>query len=98
MENEDIQSHSLFVGLTRPAMYLGVTITFLGINGGLSLLAFVLSSSFLWFFIFAGLMHTMGYVGCLYDPRIFDLLLGWLQSRGASRNIGYWGCNSYEPF
>ena len=98
MEQEEIAAHSLFVGLTRPAMYLGVTITCLGVNGGLSLVVFVLSSSFVWFFVFAGLLHVIGYLCCLYDPRFFDLWLGWLQSKGSSRNTTHWGCNSYEPF
>ncbi len=97
-QEEDITSNPLFVGLTRPAMYGGVTLTYLGINGGLSLMVFVLSSSFVGFFSVAGLLHAMGYIGCLYDPRFFDLVVGWFQSRGSSRNVGYWGCNSYEPW
>lgn len=98
MERTLYKANPLFVGLTRPAMYAGVTLTFLAINVGISLIVFVLSSSFVAWFVVIGLGHAMGYTCCQRDPRIFELLIGWLQARGASRNIGFWGCNSYEPF
>jgi type IV secretion system protein VirB3 len=97
-EREPIELNSLYVGLTRPPMYLGVTVTFLGINTGITLIAYILTHSFIKVPIFWVLMQALGWMGCHYDPRIFDLLLGWFESKSSSFNSSYWGCNSYEPF
>lgn len=93
----DPQINPLFVGLTRPPMKFGVTLTFLILNGGLSLVIFVVSSSLVAAMIFTGLMHSFGYISCLYDPYIFDLLLGKLKCM-TCKNRSFWDCNSYEPF
>ena len=95
--SDDIIYHPLFVGLTRPPMRFGVTLNCLMLNGGINLIIFVVSSSFVTAFLFAGLMHLVGYIACLYDPRIFDLLIGQLQCMNC-KNRSFWHCNSYEAF
>lgn len=97
-DQQEIEENTLYVGLTRPPMYLGVTVTFLGLNGGVSLILFLLTHSFVVLPTFFGLMHAIGVVCCHFDPRIFDLLIGWMESRGKNFNSHYWGCSSYEPF
>jgi type IV secretion system protein VirB3 len=98
MEEEEIAVHPLFVGLTRPPMIYGVTVTFLVINIGFALAIFVLTTSFTTPLTWACLMHGIGYCCCAYDPHFFDLWMGKLQSISDSKNHGYWGCYSYEPF
>jgi type IV secretion system protein VirB3 len=93
-----IAVHPLFVGLTRPPMRFGVTLNALVFNGGLSLLLFVLSSSFVAAGFLAALLHAIGYVACRYEPRLFELLLGKFHTRCLQRNQRYWGCVSYDPF
>ena len=93
----DLAIHPLFTGLTRPPMRFGVTITFLMLNGGLALMVFILFNSFMIPLALASLMHGLGYICCLYDPRMFDILLGKIQTANC-RNTQYWGCNSYEPY
>ena len=95
--NDEIIHHPLFVGLTRPPMRFGVTLNCLMLNGGLSLIIFVVSSSFVAAFLLAGVIHGLGYIACLYDPRIFDLLIGQLQCMNG-KNRNFWRCNSYEAF
>ena len=90
--------HPLFVALTRPPMRFGVTVNCLMLNGAVSLTGFVLSTSFSLLFLLAILLHVMGYLCCLVDPRIFDLLFGKYQVMANNRNTGYWGCTSYDPF
>lgn len=93
----EITIHPLFAGLTRPPMRFGVTITFLMMNGMSCLLVFILSGSFVAAGVLCALMHSFGYVCCLFDPRMFDILLGRLKTSQCT-NRNYWRCNSYEPF
>ena len=91
------QADPLFLGLTRPAMIWGVPQPFFVLNGMLSMVAFLLSDSFLPLFIGAPLIHALGYWVCLREPRTFDL---WVTRARFLRclNSGYWGANSYDPF
>lgn len=97
MNEMTINQHPLFVALTRPPMKFGVTLTFLLLNGAINLIIFVVFSSMLTALVLGGLLHAFGYLCCLIDPRVFDLLLGQLQCM-TCKNRSYWHCNSYEAF
>ncbi len=92
-----ITIHPLFVGLTRPPIRFGVTLNYLVFNGAVSLTIFVASLSLVTASLIAFVLQLFGYICCLYDARIFDLLLGKLQCMNC-KNRNYWQCNSYEPF
>ena len=85
----------VFVGLTRPQMFGGVTYTFFVINGVLSTEAFLLLRS-AWVFPFALAVHLIGLVACLHEPRIFDLWLVRISQCPRVRNYRFWRCNSYR--
>ncbi len=87
----------LFLGLTRPTMVWGVPQPVFVINGMISMIAFLVSNSFLPLLIGAPLIHGLAYVVCLKEVRIFDL---WMTKARFLRcvNRRYWKASSYDPF
>ena len=86
----------LFVALTRPQMFAGVTYGFFVINAVLAVEAFLIFRSF-WALILAVVVHLAGMVMCIREPRIFDLWLSRASNCPRVRNYAYWRCNSYRP-
>ena len=41
------------------------------------------------------LVHAVGYLACLREPRVFDLWLTKVSRCPRVRNWRRWGCNSY---
>ena len=92
---EALARDTLFVALTRPQMFAGVTYSFFVINLVISTEAFLLLRS-VWALGLALVVHGVGWVACLREPRIFDL---WLVRAGRCprlRNYRFWRCNSYR--
>lgn len=86
---------TLFVGLTRPQMLGGVTYSFFVINLVLSTEAFLIFRS-VWALALALVVHGVGWVACLREPRIFDLWLIRAARCPRVRNYRFWQCNSYR--
>jgi len=86
----------VFRALTQPQMFAGVTYSFFVINGVVTTEAFLISRSF-WALGLAGLVHAVGYLACLREPRIFDLWLTRLSRCPRTRTWALWRCNSYAP-
>ena len=93
----DLETDTLFLGLTRPAMFLGVTQNFFVVNAMVSVMVFLASGSFVPFFLGAPLLHGLGVLACLNDSRTFDI---WFVRAKflLCRNRAHWGANSYAPF
>ena len=87
---------TLFVGLTRPQMLLGVTYGFAIINAIVTTELFLVFKS-VWVILAAVIVHAIGVVACLRDPLIFDLWLVKVQRCPRVRNYRIWRCNSYRP-
>ena len=87
----------VFLGLTRPAMILGVTQSFFVINAMLCMTAFLGTGSFWPLFVGGPLLHGIGYLACMRDARTFDI---WFARARFLRCINrvYWRANSYDPF
>jgi type IV secretion system protein VirB3 len=86
----------VFTALTRPQMFAGVTYSYFVLNGIVTAELFLIFKSG-WAIVAALVLHAVGYVACLKEPRVFDL---WLTRAGRCprvRNHGLWGCNSYRP-
>ena len=92
----DLVREPVFTALTRPQMFAGVTYTYFIINAVVTMELFLLTKSF-WVLPIALVLHGIGTVACLREPRIFDLWL--LRARRAQRTRGFalWRCNSYQP-
>jgi len=86
----------IFLGLTRPTMFLGVTQSFFAINGFTSVILFLACNSFLPLLIWFPMMHGIGCVACLYDVRIFDILMVYGKKSTRCKNKRFWGGNSYD--
>jgi type IV secretion system protein VirB3 len=86
---------TLFVALARPQMFAGVTYSYFIINGIVTTEAFLLFKS-LWVLAIALIIHGVGYLACLREPRFFDLWLVKAQRCPRLRTHGTWRCNSYR--
>ena len=93
---EGLDRDILFVGLTRPQMLLGVTYGFAIANAVFSTELFLIFKS-IWVLVPALVLHLIGWIGCLRDPRIFDLWRLKVSRCARVRNYKVWGCNSYRP-
>lgn len=86
----------LFVALTRPQMFAGVTYTFFVINGIATTELFLIFKS-VWILAAALLFHVLGAIACLREPRIFDLWFVKISRCPRVKNFRFWQCNSYRP-
>ena len=91
-----LASDPIFSALTRPQMIGGVTYSYAVLNLILTLEAFLIFRSF-WAFAFAAVVHAVGYLGCLREPRFFDLWVTRLSTCPRVRNFAFWRGNSYRP-
>jgi type IV secretion system protein VirB3 len=92
----DLVRVPVFRALTQPQMFAGVTYSFFVINGVVTTEAFLVTRSF-WALVVALLLHVVGYVACLREPRIFDLWITRVSRCPRVRNWRLWRCNSYAP-
>jgi len=90
-----LSSDPLFVALTRPQMFAGVTYTYFVINGVVSTELFLIFKS-PWVIAAAVLLHLVGMLACHNEPRIFDLWLVRARQCPRVRNYRFWRCNSYR--
>lgn len=86
----------VFVALTRPQMFAGVTYSYFVFNGILAAELFLIFKSF-WTIAVALLVHLAGMLACLREPRIFDLWIARVSRCPRVPNFRMWGCNSYRP-
>lgn len=91
-----LASDPVFAALTRPQMIAGVTYPYMVLNMVVTAEAFLITRSF-WALAIAVVMHGVGYVGSLREPRFFDLWVTKLASCPRVKNFSFWGGNSYQP-
>ncbi|USR02369.1 type IV secretion system protein VirB3 [Sphingomonas aerolata] len=92
----DIERDHLFVALTRPQMFAGVTYSYFTANAVIATELFLVFRT-IWVLLVAVIIHLGGAVLCVREPRFFDL---WLTKVGRCprvRNYAIWQCNSYQP-
>lgn len=90
----------LVLGLTRPAMYMGVTQSFMVINVFSMVILFIAVKSFLIVPV-ALIAHVVGYLMCLRDQRYFDLLACRIMTtppRTPPATRKAMGGQTYDPF
>ena len=96
MSDEAVEIDPVFLAMTRPPMFMGVTYTFFVLNGTITTIVFLAANDLLAFVV--GIpVHTIGYLLCLKDPRIFDIWRVRLLKTPSSRNRNFWNANSYIP-
>ena len=92
----ELRRDTLFVALTRPQMFAGVTYSFFIINGVIAVELFIVFRS-LWALIAALVIHLAGMVASLREPRFVDLWLTRVRNCPRVKNHALWRCNSYRP-
>ena len=92
----ELRRDTLFVALTRPQMFAGVTWSFFVINAVVAVELFLIFRS-LWVLLAALLIHLAGMIACLREPRIVDLWLTRVRNCPRVKNHRLWRCNSYRP-
>jgi len=99
MATGQIGTDSLFLGLTRPSMLLGVTYTYAALNGLVSLMAFILTNNFMYLLILMPFLHTVAYLICLKEPLTLDILIMKTSNFNRCKNRSHHGgTNSYEVY
>lgn len=92
----DLDQDRLFVALTRPQMFAGVTYSYFTANAVIATELFLLFRS-IWVLVAAVLIHLLGVLLCVREPRFFDLWLTRVGRCPRVRNHRIWDCNSYRP-
>lgn len=94
-----INADPLFLGLTRPPLIIGVSYTFAALNGILSLLAFIVTSSFFYLLVLLPGIHMIGWFICLKEPRAIELMIAKFSKCNICRNrSAHGGTNSYDVY
>jgi type IV secretion system protein VirB3 len=91
-----LASDPVFAALTRPQMIGGVTYAYAVLNLVITFEVFLITRSF-WSLLIAVVLHAVGYVGSLREPRFFDLWVTRLSSCPRVKNYSFWRGNSYRP-
>ncbi len=86
----------LFRALTQPQMFGGVTYSYFIVNAVVTTEVFLMTRSF-WAVPAALMIHGIGYMASLKEPRIFDLWMMKASRCGRTKTHGLWKCNSYRP-
>jgi type IV secretion system protein VirB3 len=86
----------LFVALTRPQMFAGVTYSYFVVNAVVAAEFFLIFRS-AWVLLLAVVIHGIGVLLCLREPRIVDLWITRVSRCPRVRNFRVWRCNSYRP-
>jgi type IV secretion system protein VirB3 len=85
----------LFVALTRPQMFAGVTYSYFVINVVVAAQLFLIFRS-LWVLVPALFIHMLSMAICLREPRFVDLWLLRVRQCRRVPNYSLWRCNSYR--
>lgn len=94
--SDQLRRDTLFVGLTRPQMFAGVTYTFFIINAVIAVELFLIFKSW-WVLLIALVLHGIGALLCLREPRFFDLWITRVRNCPRIKNHSLSRCNSYRP-
>lgn len=92
----DIERDQLFVALTRPQMFAGVTYSYFTANAVIAAELFLIFRT-IWVVVAAIAIHLAGIVLCVREPRFLDLWLTKIGRCPRVRNHRIWRCNSYRP-
>jgi len=95
-EPTGVIADALFLGVTRPALALGVPYAALLVNSLVTLELFLTTRNLLCLLICLPL-HGFAWLACLAEPRFFELLAVWVQvrARGGYRGRRAWRARSY---
>jgi type IV secretion system protein VirB3 len=98
MDTGTIETNPLFLGLTRPTLFLGVSILFAMANLVICMMFFINSASLKVIGV-AGIIHLIGYLICFKEPLFMELAMVKSQKcNKARKNYLFHGANSYDLY
>lgn len=92
-----VASDPLFVGLTRPTMFLGVSFTFAILNGFINIIYYINDPS-IKVIVIAVIVHLIGYIICFKEPLFLEIYLKRGEVATRCKNKRYYGANSYDLY
>lgn len=87
---------TVFVALTRPQTFAGVTYAVVVMNAVVTTELFLLFKS-PWVLLAAAVVHAVAWLASLREPRIFDIWLVKVSRCPRTQTWRIWRCNSYRP-
>lgn len=91
-----LEEDTLFLACTRPAMIAGVTMEAMGINIMLTTILYIAAGSIAYALV-GIIVHLLFRALVKHDHNMFRILLAWIETRGRSRNVTYWGGATLSP-
>jgi len=91
-----VEKDALFVAVTRPAMKWGVTMDAIIVGGGLTSIIFIGTGSLMAIFLYP-VIHGAMFLLCYKDPRMINLFMLGLQTKGRSLGRRHWGAATASP-
>lgn len=99
MADGKIEVDSLFLGLTRSSMILGVSYVFASLNILGSLLLFVMTNKFIYLIVMLPLLHGIAYIICLKEPLALEIVIMKSSNFMRCKNRTFYnGTNSYDLY
>ncbi len=96
MDADHLTEDPLFLACTRPAMWRGVPLEAVAVNGMATTIVFVLMDNPAWLLVGVVLHHALRVlVG--RDAHLFGTLRLWADTKARARNTGLWGGSSVSP-
>lgn len=96
MERQSLTEDLLFLACTRPAMWHGVPLEALAINGMATGVVFVMMANPFYLLIGAVIHYTTRTL-ISHDYNLFTTLRLWVETKGRARNKERWGGSSISP-
>lgn len=96
MEADTLAEDPLFLACTRPAMWRGVPLEAVAVNGMATSIVFILAGNPAWLLIGIVLHHALR-VLVARDVHLFGTLRLWADTKARARNTGHWGGSSVSP-
>ena len=91
----DLQRETVFLALTRPQTFAGVTFSVFVGNAIVAIELFLIFKSF-WILPIALVIHGLAALASVREPRIVDLWITRVSRCPRVRNHKLWRCNSYR--
>ncbi len=91
-----LDTDTLFLACTRPAMFLGVPMEAMGINVIVTAVAFLAGHSLL-YLLLAPAVHMVLQAICKTDHNAFRVLWLYVETKGRARNAALWRGSSATP-
>lgn len=96
-----LQSDPLFQGLARPDMIMGVSFLYFVLNALVTMIMFINTKNFIVLLMVGPIVHLVGYLICMKEPRAVELIVlrGKYGYKSWNNLMGYHSyTNSYDVF